>query len=89
MFSKIFSPKKENLTKKVEWTFEEIKEAIESKWKDRTCECCGRKNWCLAEDILKHLFYDPRLDDKCYMSVLVFCDHCGNMKNFKARTLLR
>lgn len=89
MFSKIFAPKKENPTKKVEWTFEEIKEALEIKWKDRTCECCGGQKWRVTEDIFKHLFHDPRLDDKCYMSVLVFCEHCGNMKNFKARTLLR
>ena len=87
MFGKIFSPKKENLTKKVEWTYKEIKEAIEIKWKDRTCECCGNTNWSITEDVFQHSFHDPKLYKQCYILILVCCDYCGNAKQFRPNTL--
>ena len=82
MFSKIFAPKKENLTKKVEWTFEEIKEALDIKWKDRTCECCGNTNWSMTEDALQHSFHNPKLYNRYYISIFVYCKNCGNLKQF-------
>lgn len=87
MFSKIFSLKKENPTKKTMWTYEEIKEAIEIKWKDRTCECCGNRNWSVAEDAVQHAFHDPKLYKQCFLSIFVYCKNCGNLKQFVPDTL--
>jgi hypothetical protein len=87
MFSKLFSPKKENQTKKEKWTLKEMNEALNIKWKDRICECCGGQEWSLSEHAMKHSLYNPSYSDKCRTSVLVMCDYCGNMKNFLDKNL--
>lgn len=89
MFGKLFSlqeENQENLTKE-KWTREEMKAALNIKWENRTCECCGGQKWELSEFVMEHGFYNPLYRNKYYTSILVICDHCGNMKNFRCQNL--
>lgn len=74
---KYFSKEKQELAQK--W--------LNDKWKNRTCECCGRNTWTLAEDLVMPMTFTGGglvLGGPTYPQIMVICTNCGNSKTFNA-----
>lgn len=64
------------------WILEQMYKILNTKWTNKTCECCGSKEWSFAEDLTQHRCVSPEFKNKCYISITVFCENCGNVKSF-------
>lgn len=51
---------------------------VKEKWSN-ACECCGSRNWSLADDLM--MFTG---EGNIYPHILIICINCGNAKLFNA-----
>ena len=66
---------------------EKVLKWLGEKWKNNGCECCGGKDWSIADFIVATPGFqngNTILGGKTIPLVQVICDTCGNVKQFAA-----